>query len=159
MTSDCSPEVWWPHWPGRDQRWPQHRTLRPPAPRYRWHLRCNVCTLHPKRRCLITLHYNLAESLSHQDHRHYHTNMYFHHFPVDNYGVLDFYKSWVDTCERWRWCYRQWVELVERTKTFSIATLDQVMCAQSVAVQCMHFKLDRHVLRYFYAPLKVFKSV
>ena len=62
---------------------------------------CNVCTPHPKRRCLITLHYNLAESLSHQDHCHYHTNTYFHHFPVDNYGVLDFYKSWVDTCERW----------------------------------------------------------
>ena len=34
-----------------------------------------------------------------------------------------------------------------------------VCSAQSVAVQCMHFKLDRHVLRYFYAPLKVFKSV
>ena len=95
---------------------------------------CNVCTLHPKRRCLITLHYNLAESLSHQDHHHYHTNTYFHHFPFDNYGVLDLYKSWVDTCERWAGCYRQWVELVERTKTFSIATLDQVMCAQAGAV-------------------------
>ena len=126
------------HWPGSDHRWPLHRTCPQTAASWRRAIvgisSCNVCTLHPKRRCLITLHYNLAESLSHQDHHHYHTNVYFHHFPSDNYGVLDLYKSWVDTCERWAGCYRQWVELVERTKTFSIATLDQVMCAQAGAV-------------------------